>query len=203
MRPILFSSCDAWSVGSPSHGRQRIMWTTMIVRITIVRISSHCCNAWTSPERWIFIGRQRQSNNHNHGSRWRFNRGPKLRDRGPIAPQSGLIRHKIEATINVKLELLQCGIMGLILPTSSDGDRGSIDITIDARSWSDRGSDRSGIKAYSWPIPKSRRRPKKTPPRCHRSEPTTASNGSKSGGNSSLKARISLLCSSTFDRFVK
>ena len=48
--------------------------------------------------------------------------------------------------------LLQRGIMWVIIPTSSDGDRWSIDITIDARSWRDRGAIVAPIEAESRPI---------------------------------------------------
>ena len=103
--------------------------------------------------------------------------------------------------------LLQHGIMWVIIPTSSDGDRWSIDITIDARSWRDRGPIMAPIEAESRPIcgqsrsydvaPRNRsHNPCKSPPRPHQSAIIF-------GRNFPLKTHVFLLSSSTFDRFVK
>ena len=102
-----------------------------------------------------------------------------------------------------RLQLLQRGIMWLIILTSSDGDRWSINITIDARSWRDHGPDWSGIKANSWPIPKLRHHPKEPLPWPLQTASTTASMAHEIGLIFPLKTHVFSLCSSTFDRFVK
>ena len=101
MKPDLWLTVEThkafWCVRFPSRGRQRIVRTTMIVRITIA---------------WISIGQPR-----------RF--VEERRDRGLIEPRS----RRDRASFVVESP-----------PRSSYGDRWSINTTIDARSWPDRGA---------------------------------------------------------------
>ena len=102
-------------------------------------------------------------------------------NRGAIEPRSWRFHHGIAST-------------------GSDGGRSRSRITIDPRSWPDRGmivaSFEANLRKISPQIREQRRRARESLPR----PPLLPS---KSGLIFPLKACISPLCSSTFDRFVK
>ena len=71
------------------------------------------------------------------------------------------------------------------------------------KAWPGRNGNHGEIKAKSWPISKLRRHPKESLPLPIKPPPRSPSIALDFGPISPLKTHVLLLCSSTFDRFVK
>ena len=123
-------------------------------------------------------------------------------DRGAIEPRSWSVRCGINSTIVRQVFVRICSE----IDAQSTHDQATIVVDCGRsrrKSWLGISGKRGKIKANSWPIPKLRLRPKESFPLPIKPPPRSPSLPRSSGQFPSLKACISLLCSSTFDQFVK
>ena len=191
------------SVGSPSDDLPRTTWQPEDLPIGIeskdfrcikrLRLFANWWCTWSDLDQRIFIGR--------HGTPVE-----ELHDRGPIKPRS----RRDRAAIGLLSASPYFQAIGERSTAYQDFDRGPIV----ARSWPDRGTswgeNRGHIEAKSkqnwgWfqTNPEATSSCHETAATTHGFRPTTASTAHDSGPISSLKACISLSCSSTFDRLMK